>query len=90
VLDRTRSVDLGEREGLPGRDTDRRRLLIADGLTIEVSNLERPQLLQDRGDQPLVLYCTCTPGNEYAVPGPTVNVQIALSPDVIAKELFAD
>ncbi|MFC1529627.1 glycoside hydrolase family protein [Gemmatimonadota bacterium] len=56
----------------------RRRLIFEDGSEIEVQHLERPQLLLDRQGQPLVLYCACTPGNGYAVPGPTVNVQISL------------
>jgi len=56
----------------------RRRLVFEDGSTIEVQHLERPQLLLDSQGQPMVLYCACTPGNGYAVPGPTVNVQISL------------
>lgn len=58
----------------------RRRLSFEDGTVIEVQRLERPQLLVDRRGQPLVLYCACMPGNGYAVPGHTVNVQISLSP----------
>jgi len=42
----------------------------------------------DREGQPLVLYCACTPGNRYAVPGPTVNVQISLENTVFHKNRF--
>ena len=59
----------------------RRQLRFEDGSVIEVQHLERPQLLLDRQGQPLVLYCACTPGNGYVMPGPTVNVQISLRSD---------
>jgi len=62
-----------------GSSLIRKELLFADGDTIKVSHLERPQLLIDKQGNPLVLYAACSfepAGNKKD--GTTFNVQIPI------------
>jgi len=62
-----------------GTATLRKEIIFSNGDTIEVNNLERPQLLLNRRDNPLVLYAACSVepvGNKRD--GTTFNVHIPL------------
>ncbi len=57
----------------------KKELILKDGTKLKVSNLERPQILLDKKDDPLVLFAACSIepcGNKKD--GSTFNVQIPL------------
>jgi len=57
----------------------KKELLLKDGTTLKVDRLERPQLLLDENDDPMVLYAACSidPANNKQ-DGGTFNVQIPI------------
>jgi hypothetical protein len=57
----------------------KKELVLKDGTVVKVDRLERPQLLLDKNDDPIVLYAACSidPCNEKQ-DGGTFNVQIPL------------
>ncbi|HKL34630.1 MAG TPA: hypothetical protein VJ919_18965, partial [Tangfeifania sp.] len=75
---------LKSEEGLEWSPTDyplfmKKELLLKDGTTLKVDRLERPQLLLDENDDPIVLYAACSidPANNKQ-DGGTFNVQIPI------------
>jgi len=57
----------------------KKELILKDGTQIKVNRLERPQLLLDENDDPIVLFAACSIDNAYPKQdGGTFNVQIPL------------
>jgi hypothetical protein len=58
----------------------KKELILKDGTHLKVDRLERPQLLLDENDDPVVLYAACSidPCNDKQ-DGGTFNVQIPIS-----------
>lgn len=54
-----------------------KKLVLDSGDTLDVNRLERPQLLLDESDNPIVLYCACSIGDlNNKKDGSSFNVQI--------------
>lgn len=65
----------------------KKELILKDGTILKVQNLERPQLLLDKNDNPLVLFAACSIGPVGdKTDGSTFNVQIPLKKIKIKKQ----